>query len=211
LSLKTGSFFKNGVLLRLSRVGYAWFNHSEGGEPLNQVALVGRLTKDPELKNLSEGRVQTSFVLAVNRRFRNDRDNDADFVLCTAWGKAAVNTVKYCGKGSLVSIGGRLQSRSYEKDGNRVYVTEVVSEEVRFLATKPPARPTVVADSRAGSGEGTNGSASGSYQNAGPEEQVIQDSHHDRHGSQPGRGQTLPPELVFENRKQEEQEEPIRP
>ncbi len=176
---------------------------------MNQVALVGRLTKDPELKNLSEGRVQTSFVLAVNRRFRNDRDNDADFVLCTAWGKAAINTVKYCGKGSLVSIGGRLQARSYEKDGNRVYVTEVVSEEVRFLATKPPARTTVVADSpQGGNAAGTN---AGPYQNTGPEERVKQDYHHDRHGSPAVRGQTLPPELVFENRKEEDQEEPIRP
>lgn len=177
---------------------------------MNQVALVGRLTKDPELKNLSEGRVQTSFVLAVNRRFRNDRDNDADFVLCTAWGKAAVNTVKYCGKGSLVSIGGRLQSRSYEKEGNRVYVTEVVSEEVRFLSTKPPAPATVVDDSpQVGRPEGISGNQSGTYQGTGPEDRVPQVSHHERHGSQAG--QTLPPGLVFENRKEDEQEEPIRP
>ncbi|WP_336511088.1 single-stranded DNA-binding protein [Bhargavaea massiliensis] len=174
------------------------------------MALVGRLTKDPELRNLSEGRVQTSFVLAVNRRFRNDRDNDADFVLCTAWGKAAVNTVKYCGKGSLVSIGGRLQSRTYEKDGNRVYVTEVVSEEVRFLATKPPAYKAVVADSPNGGGaEGLSGNGSGPYQNDGPKDGSMQDSHHERHGSQVG--QTLPSGLVFESRKEKEQEEPIRP
>ncbi|WP_231877268.1 single-stranded DNA-binding protein [Bhargavaea cecembensis] len=176
------------------------------------MALVGRLTKDPELKKLSEGRVQTSFVLAVNRRFRNDRDNDADFVLCTAWGKAAVNTVKYCGKGSLVSIGGRLQSRSYEKGGNRVYVTEVVSEEVRFLATKPPARSTAVAEiPQEDSQERLSGNGSGPYQDTGPEAGVTQDSHHERHGSQAGRGQTLPPGLVFENREEDEQEEPIRP
>lgn len=203
---------KNGVLLYPLRVGYAWLTHSEGGERLNQVALVGRLTKDPELKNLSEGRVQTSFVLAVNRRFRNDRDNDADFVLCTAWGKAAVNTVKYCGKGSLISIGGRLQSRTYEKDGNRVYVTEVVSEEVRFLATKPPSPKTVVAGSPQGDGaEGLSGKGSGPYQDAVQEDRIMQDSHHERHGSQAGRGQNLPPGLEFENRKVEEQEEPIQP
>lgn len=108
---------------------------------MNLVAMVGRITKDLELKKLSEGRVQTSFILAVNRNFKNQQGEvDADFVLCTVWGRIAENTVKYCGKGSLVGVNGRIQSRTYEReDGTRVFVTEVVAEEVRFLATKQRA------------------------------------------------------------------------
>ena len=105
---------------------------------MNQVALVGRMTKDPILRKLSEGRLQTSFILAVNRKFKNQQGEvDADFILCTAWGKVAENTAKHCGKGSLVGVGGRIQSRTYERDDkSRVFVTEVIGEEIRFLSTK---------------------------------------------------------------------------
>ena len=105
---------------------------------MNQVALVGRITKDPILRRVSEGRVQTSFVLAVNRNFKNQNGEvDTDFVLCTMWGRGAENTAKHCGKGSLIGVGGRIQSRSYEReDKSRVYVTEVIGEDIRFIATK---------------------------------------------------------------------------
>lgn len=105
---------------------------------MNQVALVGRITKDPILRRVSEGRVQTSFVLAVNRNFKNQNGEvDTDFILCTMWGKGAENTAKHCGKGSLIGVGGRIQSRSYEReDKSLVYVTEVIGEDIRFIATK---------------------------------------------------------------------------
>lgn len=105
---------------------------------MNQVALVGRVTKDLILRRVSEGRIQTSFVLAVNRSFKNQNGEiDTDFVLCTMWGKGAENTAKHCGKGSLIGVGGRIQSRSYEReDKSRVYVTEVIGEDIRFIATK---------------------------------------------------------------------------
>lgn len=105
---------------------------------MNQVALVGRITKDPILRRLSEGRLQTSFILAVNRKFKNQHGEvDADFILCTAWGKVAENAAKHCGKGSLIGVGGRIQSRTYEREDNsRVFVTEVIGEEIRFLSTK---------------------------------------------------------------------------
>lgn len=105
---------------------------------MNQVALVGRITKDLVLRRVSEGRVQTSFVLAVNRNFKNQHGKvDTDFVLCTLWGKPAENTAKHCGKGSLIGVGGRIQSRSYEReDKSRVFVTEVIGEDIRFLSTK---------------------------------------------------------------------------
>lgn len=105
---------------------------------MNHVGMIGRFTKDPVLRQLSEGRVQASFVLAVSRTFKNQKGEDADFVLCTVWGKLAENTVKFCGKGSMVGVTGRIQSRSYQKDdGSRVFVTEVVGDEVQFLSTKP--------------------------------------------------------------------------
>ncbi|MEK3935773.1 single-stranded DNA-binding protein [Sporosarcina sp. FSL W7-1349] len=105
---------------------------------MNQVALVGRLTKDPMLRKFAEGRLQTSFVLAINRNFKNQKGEvDTDFVLCTVWGRTAENTAKHCGKGSLIGVGGRIQSRTYERaDGKRVYVTEVIADDIRFLATK---------------------------------------------------------------------------
>ena len=65
---------------------------------MNQVALVGRITKDPILRKLSEGRVQTNFVVAVNRNFKHQKGEiETDFVLCTVWGKGAENTAKHCG------------------------------------------------------------------------------------------------------------------
>ncbi len=105
---------------------------------MNQVALVGRITKDPDLRRLAEGRMATSFTIAINRKFKNANGQvEADFVSCVVWGKLAANVVKYCGKGSLIGVGGRLQSRSYDRDdGKRVYLTEVVADEVRFIALK---------------------------------------------------------------------------
>lgn len=117
---------------------YAKVIIQKGGQPLNQVALVGRITKDPFLRELAKGRVQSNFVLAVSRNFKNAKgDIESDFILCTLWGKLAENTVKHCGKGSLIGVTGRIQSRSFEReDGSRVYVTEVIADKVQFLATK---------------------------------------------------------------------------
>lgn len=102
---------------------------------MNQVGLVGRLTKDPWSRTLSEGRVHTTFIVAVSRNYKNQRGEvESDFVLCSVWGRPAVNVSKYCVKGSLVAISGRLQSRHYDKDdGTRVYVTEILADQVRFL------------------------------------------------------------------------------
>ncbi|AYC28852.1 single-stranded DNA-binding protein [Paenisporosarcina cavernae] len=115
---------------------------------MNHVGMIGRMTKDPVIRKLSEGRVQATFVLAVQRTFKSQNGEDADFVLCSVWGKIAENTAKFCGKGSLVGVTGRIQSRSYEKeDGNRVFVTEVVGEEVQFLATKPKVQDEQTSES----------------------------------------------------------------
>jgi single-strand DNA-binding protein len=106
---------------------------------INQVTLVGRLTKDPELKLTTEGTPVAHVTMAVSRHFRNQNGEiDADFVNCTLWRKAAENTCQYCRKGAVVGITGHLQTRNYDnKEGKRVYVTEVVVETIRFLSAKP--------------------------------------------------------------------------
>ncbi|MDQ0200808.1 single-stranded DNA-binding protein [Neobacillus ginsengisoli] len=110
---------------------------------INQVTLVGRLTRDPDIKKTSEGTAVANVTLAVNRHFRNHNGEiDTDFVQCTLWRKAAENTVQYCRKGSVVGITGRLQTRNYDnQEGRRIYVTEVVAETVRFLSGKPHDEP----------------------------------------------------------------------
>ena len=112
---------------------------------MNQVGIVGRMTKDPTTRVLSEGRVHTSFILAVSRNFKNQKGEiESDFVLCSTWGRPAQNVSKYCFKGSLVAVSGRLQTRYYDKDdGTRVYVSEVVGDQVRFLDKKKAQEETV--------------------------------------------------------------------
>ena len=108
---------------------------------INKVILVGRLTKDPELKYLEDGKAVTSITLAVNRNFKNQQgDYDTDFLNCTLWQKNAENTANYCRKGSVIGVTGRIQTRNYEnQDGAKVYVTEVIAEGVKFLSTKKEA------------------------------------------------------------------------
>jgi single-strand DNA-binding protein len=108
---------------------------------INQVTLVGRLTKDPEARKTMEGRSVLSVTVAVNRQFKNQQGQvEADFVMCKIWNKAADNTEKYCRKGSVVGITGRIHTRNYENDqGKRVYVTEVVADSIRFMDPRPSA------------------------------------------------------------------------
>lgn len=102
---------------------------------LNRVALVGRLTRDPELRRTSNGKAVTSFNLAVERNFKSD-DQEADFINCVCWGKIAENTERYCSKGSMVSVDGRIQTRNYDNNqGQKVYVTEVIADSVQFIQT----------------------------------------------------------------------------
>ena len=108
---------------------------------INRVVLVGRLTKDPELRFTSSNIAVVSFTLAVNRNFTTqDGKNEADFIQCVAWRKTAENVGKYVRKGSLVGIDGRIQTRNYEaQDGTRRYITEVVCDNVRFLESRGEA------------------------------------------------------------------------
>jgi len=110
---------------------------------LNRVILIGRLTRDPELKYIPSGTPVASFTLAVDRPFLNkDGERETDFIPIVVWRKQAENCANYLGKGSLVAVDGRMQVRSYEQDGQRRYVTEVVADSVRFLDRRgdPSAR-----------------------------------------------------------------------
>lgn len=105
---------------------------------INNVVLVGRLTKEPDLRYTNNGTAAASFTLAVNRSFKNaNGDREADFINCVIWRKSAETLANYARKGTLLGITGRIQTRNYEnQQGQRVYVTEVVAENFQLLESK---------------------------------------------------------------------------
>lgn len=105
---------------------------------INQVVLVGRLTKDIDLKYTASGTAVGSFILAVNRNFTDQNgEKKSDFVNCVIWRKSAENMANFTRKGSLVGITGRIQTRNYDnQQGQRVYITEVVIENFTLLEPK---------------------------------------------------------------------------
>lgn len=105
---------------------------------INNVVLVGRITKDLELRYTSSNKEVTSFTLAINRAFKGqDGQTQADFISCITFGKIAENLCRYCGKGSLIGVEGRIQTRNFQgKDGNTAYVTEVIADRVQFIDNK---------------------------------------------------------------------------
>ncbi|KAB3531788.1 single-stranded DNA-binding protein [Alkaliphilus serpentinus] len=99
---------------------------------MNNVVLIGRLARDPELRFTASGKAVTTFSVAVNRPF--SKNKEADFFNIVVWGKSAEHCANYLSKGRLAGIQGRLQSRSYEtQSGEKRYVTEVVADQVEFL------------------------------------------------------------------------------
>ncbi|MEW7916535.1 single-stranded DNA-binding protein [Enterococcus avium] len=105
---------------------------------INNVVLVGRLTRDPELKYTANGTATATFSLAVNRNFTNKSGNrEADFINCVIWRKSAETLANYARKGTLLGVTGRIQTRSYEnQQGQRVYVTEVIAENFQLLESR---------------------------------------------------------------------------
>jgi single-strand DNA-binding protein len=102
---------------------------------MNRTVLVGRLTKDPDLRYTPNGVPVATFTLAVNRPF--SKEKESDFINCVVWKKAAENVANFLKKGSLAGVDGRIQTRNYEgQDGKKVYVTEVIAESVQFLDSK---------------------------------------------------------------------------
>ena len=100
---------------------------------MNQVCLIGRLTKDVQERRTQNGTPVVSFTLAVDRRKKED---GADFIPCIAWDKAAETIARYVHKGDMFAVTGYIQTRSYEKDGRRNYATEVVTTGFQFLERK---------------------------------------------------------------------------
>ena len=109
---------------------------------MNKVILIGRLTKDVDIRYTEAGKAVANFTLAVDRPYKNQKGKqEADFIRIVVWGKLAENCGNHLGKGRLVAVDGRLQIRSYEgQDGGRKYITEVVAETVKFL-DRPKEEP----------------------------------------------------------------------
>ncbi|MGM8212850.1 single-stranded DNA-binding protein [Virgibacillus sp. W0430] len=105
---------------------------------LNRVVIVGRLTKDPDLRYTPNGVAVANFTVAANRPFKNQQgENEADFINCVAWRRQAENLANYMGKGNLIGVDGRIQTRRFEgQDGKTVFVTEVLAEGIQFLEPK---------------------------------------------------------------------------
>ena len=114
---------------------------------MNKVVLMGRLTRDPETRYTQGNNTAVcSFSLAVNRRFKQEGQPDADFINIVAWAKTAEFVSKYFTKGQQVGVIGRIQTRNYDdKDGKKVFVTEVVAEEVYFADSKKEPNVTTSA------------------------------------------------------------------
>lgn len=105
---------------------------------INNVVLVGRMTLDAELRYTPSNQAVATFILAVNRNFKNqDGEREADFINCVIWRQQAENLTNWVKKGALIGVTGRIQTRSYDnQQGQRVYVTEVVAESFQLLESR---------------------------------------------------------------------------
>lgn len=141
---------------------------------LNRTVLVGRLTKDPDLRYTPNGVAVANFTLAVNRPFSNQQgEREADFINCVVWRRPAENLANFMSKGSLVGVDGRLQTRSFEgQDGKRVFVTEVVADSVQFLETKGNGQQ----GGNRNQGNQSNQGGQGSKRNQGNQEDPFKDN-----------------------------------
>lgn len=104
---------------------------------LNQIVIVGRLVKEPEIKELEDGKKVTNMTLAVPRSYKNENgEYDTDFVDCVLWNGVAEKTVEYCRKGDVVGVRGRIQTNMYEdKDGNKKKDMSIIADRVSFLSS----------------------------------------------------------------------------
>lgn len=108
---------------------------------MNVVCITGRMTRDPEVRYSQSGTAFASFTLAVDRRFKREGEPSADFPNCTAFGKTAEFLEKYFFKGMKAEVVGRIQTRSYDGKNGKVYVTEIVAEQVNFAESKGDSAP----------------------------------------------------------------------
>lgn len=104
---------------------------------LNQVVLVGRLVRDPNIKTTEKGKKLSNITLAVPRSFKNmNGEYDTDFIDCTLWEGIAENTVEYCKHGDIIGVKGRIQTRVIEEEESKKYLTDIIAEKVTFLSSK---------------------------------------------------------------------------
>lgn len=103
---------------------------------MNTWVGIGRLTRDPEVRYTQSGKACAKFTLAIDRRKSGDGNQQADFIQCVAWEKTAEVISQYCTKGKKIAVEGRIQTRSYEKDGTKHYVTEVIVQSMEFCDSK---------------------------------------------------------------------------
>jgi single-strand DNA-binding protein len=138
---------------------------------LNRVILIGRLTKDPELRYTPAGVAVTQFTLAVDRQFSGNKDErEADFIPIVTWRQLAETCANYLRKGRLAAVEGRIQVRNYENnEGRRVYVTEVIADNVRFLESSN--RESSGGGGQSGGSSGGSSSSSGGSRNGGSNNQ----------------------------------------
>ena len=118
---------------------------------INRVVLVGRLTRDVEVRKTASGLSVATFTVACDRRMARGQDGNnqqsADFISCVAWRQAADFLGSYARKGALVGVEGRIQTRNYDRDGQKVYVTEIVCDTVNLLESKSQSQSIVFSDS----------------------------------------------------------------
>lgn len=104
---------------------------------LNQLVIAGRLVNDPEIISTDNNKKKTLITVAVPRSYKNfEGVYDTDFIRCTLWNGIAENTCEYCKKGDIIGVKGRLQTSTYEKDGEKKYSMDVIAEKVSFLSSK---------------------------------------------------------------------------
>ena len=140
---------------------------------INNVVLVGRLTRDPELRKTQTGKSVLSFSVAVNRKFQS-QEQTADFINCVAWNQTADFLARYATKGALVGTEGRIQTRTYEdKTGNTVYVTEVVCDSVQLLESKAEAERRQAQQGGSSYSQGNQGSSQGYYEDQNRDSQDL--------------------------------------
>ena len=108
----------------------------------NKVIMMGRLTRDPEVRYSNDNKAVANFTLAVDRRYKRDGDPDADFFFCTAFGKTAEFAEKYLKKGTKIVLDGHLQNDTYEKDGQKKTTTKIMVDSCEFAESKSQSNDT---------------------------------------------------------------------
>lgn len=140
---------------------------------MNSVCLVGRLTRDPELKYTGNNIAVASFSLAVNRNFKDaNGERETDFINCVIWRQQAENLANWAKKGALIGITGRIQTRSYEnQQGQRVYVTEVVAENFQMLESRAAREGSNAIQGNTSGAFGNDNGYTGPYGQQTPQQQ----------------------------------------